>query len=282
MIAKFCLRWVSRYRRITLIAALIVLSGCSNQQLEPATHESLNSTLWTLTAAEYAASAKQAYHIAASNLDLALADSQWTAALEQRGDYSELPPAVLMDIDETVLDNSRYNARIVTQYGEYTQATFSLWCEEIAASAVPGAKEFVDYAVAKGVTVIYYSRRIESIRDCTTKNLQALGFSLPDQSHLLLNNNLPATKKAQRRTALASRFRILLLVGDDLDDFLEGSKTDSDARRALAIQHAERWGREWILLPNAMYGGWETSLYGFDYRLPREETLDIKLQNLNE
>lgn len=282
MIDKFPLGWVFGYRRATLIATLIVLSGCSNQQANPDTHESLNATLWTLTAAEYAASTTQAYRIAASNLDLALADSQWTAALEQQGDYSTLPPAVLMDIDETVLDNSRYNARIVTQHGEYTQETFTQWCKEIAATAVPGAKDFVDYATARGVTVIYYSRRIESIRECTTKNLQALGFSVPDQNHLLLNNNLPTTKKAQRRTELSSRFRILLLVGDDLDDFLEGSKTNPTARIALATQHAQRWGKEWIMLPNTMYGGWETSLYGFDYTLSREERLNLKLQELNE
>ena len=270
------------FQWITVVAAVTFLVACSNQQLRPDTHESLHATLWARTAAEYAASTRQAYHIAALNLDLALADSQWTAALEQRGDYRELPPAVLMDIDETVLDNSHYNTRIIRQYGEYSQETFTQWCRKIAATAIPGAKDFVDYAIDRGVAIIYYSRRIESLRDCTTENLETLGFSVESQNHLLLNNNLPATRKAQRRTEIASRYRILLLVGDDLDDFLPGSKTDPAARRALSSEYKGRWGKEWIMLPNSMYGGWETSLYGFDYGLPREERLELKLQQLDE
>jgi acid phosphatase len=187
-----------------------------------------------------------------------------------------------MDIDETVLDNSRYNARIIGQYGEYSQETFTKWCEESAASAIPGAKTFIDHAVARDVTVIYYSRRIEQLRDCTTRNLLALGFPLPDQKYLLLNDKQPATSKAHLRRELATRFRILLLVGDDLEDFVAGSKADPASRRDLADEYAERWGRQWIILPNPMYGTWETSLYGADYDLPRGQKLEFKTRHLLE
>jgi len=272
-----------KWLRAVLVTAVILLfAGCSSGPPRVDTHESLNATLWAYTAAEYAASTTQAYHIAGVNLDLALADSQWTAALEQQGDYSALPPAVLLDIDQTVLDNSHYNSDIIARYGGYSQKTFNEWCNEIAATAVPGAKYFVDHARERGVTIIYYSRRLETLRDCTTRNMEALGFSLPNQEHLLLNNGLPATEKAQLRTELASQFRILLLVGDDLDDFIAGSKTEAAARTALANQHADRWGREWIILPNPMHGGWEASLYGFDYPLPRDEQLHLKQRHLAE
>jgi 5'-nucleotidase (lipoprotein e(P4) family) len=269
-------------RAIVVAASILLLAACSSQQFKPDTHESLNATLWSQSAAEYAASTTQAYHVATTNLELALADSQWTAALEQRGGYSGLPPAVLMDIDETVLDNSPYNARIIRQYGEYSQDTFSEWCKEAAAPAIPGAKDFVDHALERGVTIIYYSRRLESLRDCTTRNLEVLAFPLPDQKYLLLNNGLPATKKAQLRIQLSSQYRILLLVGDDMEDFVADSKSDPAARRSLSGEHTERWGREWIILPNPMYGSWETSLYGFDYELPRDERLDLKRQHLEQ
>ena len=263
-----------------LALAGLLVAGCSSQPSGPATHESVNATLWNQTAAEYIANSTQAYRVAAGNLDLALADTQWTAALEQRTGYSGLPPAVVMDIDETVLDNSRYNARIVREYGEYTQETFTEWCEESAAPPIPGAKMFVDHAVARGVTVIYYSRRIEQLRDCTTRNLLALGFPLPDQRYLLLNDKQPATRKGHLRGELAKRFRILLLVGDDLEDFVAGSKADPASRRALANRYAERWGRQWIILPNPMYGTWETSLYGSDHGLPRGRKLEVKTRHL--
>ena len=268
--------------RHAVVASLLALSGCSLQQADTEAHESLNATLWVQSAAEYKASTTQAYRIAAANLDLALADTQWTAAIEQQGDYDELPPAILIDIDQTVLDNSRYNARIIKQYGEYTQETFSAWCEESSAPAVPGAKAFVEYARERGITIIYYSRRLENLRDCTTRNLEALGFPLPDQQYLLLNDEQPGTKKAYQRTEWSLRFRILLLIGDDLDDFVAGSKTDSAARRAIVTEHADRWGREWIILPNPMHGAWETSLYEHQYLMPRDRRLGIKPQHLEE
>jgi 5'-nucleotidase (lipoprotein e(P4) family) len=283
MIATALTLSVIRLQRATLAALLVLfLANCSSRPVQPGNHESLNATLWSLTSPEFAASTTQAYRVAADNLDLALADSHWTAALEQQGNYGSLPPAVLMDIDQTVLDNSRYNAQIITQYGEYSQETFSQWCEQTAATAIPGAKEFVDHAVESGVTVIYYSRRIEALRDCTTRNMEALGFALPEQKYLILNNKLPATTKAQLRTELSSQFRILLLVGDDLEDFVTGSRTDPVARRALFTRHADRWGRQWIILPNPMYGAWDTSLHRHDYGLSREERLDLKLEYLAE
>lgn len=274
---------VFRLHRAILVATVILqVAGCSSKQVRPDAHESLNASLWAQTAAEYAASTSQAYHVAVSSLDLALSDPQWTAALEQQDDYTGLPPLVLMDIDQTILDNSRYNARIVMQQGGHTLEKFTEWCEEAAAKAIPGAKEFVDYAVERGVTIIYYSKRRETMRDCTTRNLEAFGFPLPDQAHLLLHDDRLSTSKAKQRAGLASQFRILLLVGDDLDDFVAGSKADPAARRALASQHADRWGREWIILPNPMYGHWESSIYGFDYTLPRGERLQRKLLQLEQ
>ena len=78
----------------------------------------LNSILWIQTSPEYQMAATQSYYLAKRCLDKALEDSSWTAAVEQLADYSELPPAIIVDVDETVLDNSPYFARL-EQAGEY-------------------------------------------------------------------------------------------------------------------------------------------------------------------
>src|SRR6187401_1865157 len=100
-------------RRIAArLIALIVLAGCAShapasqtparpRSSTSAAHENLNAVLWVQTALEYEASALQAYRLAALQLDAALADPSWTAATEQKGDASKLPPAVILDIDET-------------------------------------------------------------------------------------------------------------------------------------------------------------------------------------
>ena len=264
------------------VMLLMLLHGCSSQQDRIATHESLNAALWTQTSAEYAANTLQAYQLAAANLDRALADPHWTAALEQQGDYAELPPAIMLDLDQTVLDTSSYNARIILEYGSHARQHFADWCRESVAPAIPGVKDFVDHAVVRGVAVIYISARREALRDCTSRNLRALGLPLPDQQHLLLNDGTPATSKTQQRDLTAEQYRLLLLVGDNLNDFVSGSKTDFDTRRALVDENARRWGREWIILPNPMYGNWEASLYDYDYSLPRDERLNRLLQQLEQ
>jgi acid phosphatase len=260
----------------------VLLSGCANRQVRVDTHEVLDAALWIQTSAEYAAATRQAYRAAASNLDLALADPQWNAVLEQAADYAGLPPAIMLDVDQTVLDTGSYNARIILELGSHAEENFAEWCQHYTAPAIQGVKDFLDYAVERGVTVFYFSARSESLRDCTTGNLQALGLPLPEQQRLLLNDGTASTSKEQMRATTASHYRVLLLVGDNLNDFVRGSKSDPATRRAVVNEYAGRWGREWIILPNPMYGNWESALYGFDYTLPREERLYRKLQQLNQ
>ena len=144
---------------------------------------------------------------------------------------------------------------------------------------VPGVLDFLQYAVDRGVAVFYYSARQESLRACTTRTLSALQLPLVNASRLLLNDG---RSKADYRAMIARDHRVLLLVGDNLEDFVEGSRGAPDARRELVTANSHHWGREWILFPNPIYGHWESSFYGFDYRLPREDQLHRKLQELRE
>jgi 5'-nucleotidase (lipoprotein e(P4) family) len=261
------------------IVMIPVLAGCSQPAVRVDSHEMLNATLWQQTSAEYVGTARQAYHMARINLDQALADTSWTAALEQTGDYAGLPPAIMLDVDETVLDNTPYEVRIITRLGQYSQESFADWCHQENAPLVPGAKKFLDYAVSRGVAVFYYSARRDNLRSCTTRNMRELDLPLPDDSRLLLNNGM---NKAEYRTRISGQYRILLLVGDNLEDFMDGSKSGPATRRDLARHYEDRWGQQWIVLPNPIYGHWESSCYNFDYRLPRDEQLRLKMQQLRE
>lgn len=258
---------MGRLPALALAAGL--LAGCApaGPPRDGDRHEMLNAVAWQRLAAEYEAVARQTWRLASRRLAEALADPSWSAALEQTGDVARLPPAVVLDIDETVLDNTPYEVRIIREHGAYSPATFAAWCEEAAAAAVPGVRVFLREAAARGVKVFFYTARREALRDCTRRNLEALQLPVaPDGANLLMAGG---GTKAQWRRRIARDHRILLLVGDNLEDFVAGSRQDPAARRALVRRHEERWGRRWIILPNPMYGHWESALYGFEHGLSR-------------
>ncbi len=254
---------------LPLVLAAGLLAGCTPVGLQrgDASHEMLNAVAWQRLGAEYEAVARQTYGLASRRLAEALADPRWSAALEQSGDTAGLAPAVVLDIDETVLDNTPYEVRIIREHGAFSPATFAAWCEEAAAAAVPGARAFLREAATRGVAVFFYTARREALRDCTRRNLEALGLPVaPDGANLLMADG---GAKDEWRRRIARQHRILLLMGDNLEDFVAGSRQDPAARRALVRRHGERWGRQWIILPNPMYGHWESALYDFDHDLPR-------------
>jgi 5'-nucleotidase (lipoprotein e(P4) family) len=262
---------------VTMLVICTVLFGCTKSEKESESHEMLNAALWRQSSAEYPAIARQTYRLAHINLDQALADPQWTAALEQTENATGLPPAIIADLDETILDDTSYEVRIIRWLGSYSPESFADWCRDVNAPAIPGAREFLDYAAAHGVAVFYYSARRESLRECTTRNLRYLQLPFPDETRLLLADG---KSKSDYRTEVASHYRVLLLLGDNLEDFVTGSRSDPSVRSELAKRYAQRWGREWIVLPNPMYGHWEAAPYGYNYQLPRTEQLRRKLRML--
>jgi acid phosphatase len=241
-------------------------------------HEMLNAVLWQATSADYKAIALQTYALAGRNLDTAIADPAWTAVLEQTEGFETLPPAIILDIDETVLDNSPYNVQVVSQLSEYSRKSFKDWCLKAEAPAVPGVQAFLADAVRKRVSVFYVSARTEDLRTCTIENLRRLGLPVADEQGSLFL--AVGESKGDERRRVAERHRILLLIGDNLDDFADGSRATPEQRSVLARRYAKQWGHTWIILPNPMYGHWEDAFHGFDYNLPRAGKLESKHQGL--
>jgi 5'-nucleotidase (lipoprotein e(P4) family) len=229
--------------------------------------EQLNATLWMQRAPEFRALARQVYRLAEEKIS---APSSGSAALEQQGIPNDvlarMPTAVVLDLDETVLDNTVYQARLLRDGASYSSKSWGEWVAAGEAEAIPGAREFIAAARRLGHAVFYISNR-----DCkappptaddpcpaktaTIRNLIALGIdSRPEPERMLLRNERPEWNvglKAHRRAFVAANYRIVALVGDDLGDFVNPRQFAGDRERL-----EPRFGESWFVLPNPVYGSW--------------------------
>lgn len=263
------------------LAAVTTLSAaCATT---PGVQPNLDATLWVQTAPEYAAVSRSVYLAAARDLPTLVSDSATSAALEQGGDFSGLPPAVILDVDETVLDNSPYQARLLITGQPYAGDTWAEWVDERSAAPVPGALEFAEAANRLGITLFYVTNRRNSQEAATRANLLALGFPVrEDLDVVLTRDERPewSRAKSSRRAVVASTHRVVILVGDDLNDFVDVDGLTVAEREAIAEEYGNYWGTRWRMLPNPTYGSWERALYDSDYGLTLSERTDRKAKNL--
>jgi 5'-nucleotidase (lipoprotein e(P4) family) len=249
-------------------------------------NEALNATLWTQTSVEYGAVARGMYSLAHLRLDQALTTPDWTASLEQfaTGRFSDLPPAVVLDADETVLDNSAYQARLIQDGEVFTRDNWDAWVQEADAGVVPGALDFTRYASSRGVRVIYMTNRSADQEAATRNNLIALGFPVSDDDDgVLTRGERPewrSSNKSPRRKYVAESYRILLLIGDNFGDFSDASRGSLSDRSRASENYTSWWGKKWIVLPNPQYGSWESALFGGDYSLSQSDRLEQKFNSL--
>jgi len=251
----------------------------------PAGLDNLNAVLWVQTAVEYRATSLQAYELARRAVDDALAEPGWSAALEQTDGFEGLPPAVILDIDETVLDNSFYEARLTLDGDVYAAESWDAWVMEEAATPIPGALDFTTSVADKGVTVFYVSNRRVHLEAATRANLRVHGFPLAeDVDTLLLRGEKPewdSSDKASRRREIAAAYRILLMVGDNMGDFVSAAQGSVAERRAFADAHREYWSKGWITLANPTYGSWLGAVLDNDFSIPVEQQVEMKKKALD-
>lgn len=262
-------------KRIILVLAAVSTFACTTTQPAPAPQQAtqpqaqcsdaiLGATIWFQSSAEYRAAAIGTYAAATRALDRALADPSWSAATEQTGNFANLPPAVILDLDETAIDNSPFEARVIRAGKTFDDTIWEQWVSEGAARAVPGAAEFLAYAASKGVTPFYVSNRDEDPEGPGTRlNIQKLGYPLSQsEDSVLLRGGKPEWKsdKSGRRAHVAQRYRVVLMFGDDLNDFANAREASQTEREAILQRTKNWWGERWFMLPNPMYGSWERAL----------------------
>lgn len=238
----------------------------------PATQKQANNEyqegaiLWTQTSGEARALAYQAFTLARIMLDRDL-------RVNRRSRTRRPAAAVVVDADETVLDNSRYQATLLKNRENYDARTWTEWVNRAEAEAIPGAVEFLRYAASRGVRVFYITNRKDVEREATAANLKKLGFPDVSDRTLLVRTDPKSSSKEARRLSVSAQFRIVLLMGDNLNDFAEvfdQSKTVAD-RLAAVERNKTQFGTRFIVLPNVMYGDWESAIYDYKFNLTEEE-----------
>lgn len=241
------------------------------------TNENLDATLYLQTAAEYEAIALQTFRTARDMAEEGLNDEDWNA-LDAAG--AGKPPAVIVDVDETVLDNSPYQARLILDDEQFGSESWGLWVEEAIAEPVPGAVEFAQWADANGITIFYVTNRTAKEEAATRRNLLAAGFPVNDDRDTVLTKGERegwGSDKTPRRDHVANDFRVLLLIGDDFGDFVARDWTGVESRYQMVESNGQRWGRQWLMLPNPTYGSWMNVLFEDE-----PESMDRRLEVLYE
>jgi len=233
----------------------------------------VGAILWTQSSGEYRALAYQSFVLARLRLDADLLGHRSTTHERSRKPRtSSLPPAVIVDADETVLDNSRFQAELVLRGLAYTAESWTAWCERAEAGAVPGAVDFLNYATTRGVTVFYITNRRLPEKSGTIKNLQRLGFPNVSEATVIVRSEGTTASKESRRKSVAAHYRIALLIGDNLNDFNDDFAGKSIVDRAAQVDHERaEFGSYFIVVPNPMYGDWENAVYENKSRLTDQE-----------
>ena len=263
--------------RITAIslpaAALAVMSltGCTTVKTE---EDKIDlGVQWVRSAAEYEALTLQTYGAATDDLQKFIADTSWSA-LPGQADAAELPLAIIADVDETLVSNVEFQVILVQPF---KNSVMNTWNDENTAKPIPGATEFVRLVQDAGVEVFFVTNRpcelISGIDDpcpqeaVTQQDLIEVGIEA-DSDTLMLADEEPGwdREKLSRREHIARTHRVIMLLGDDLGDFISCSRekvlhpctegATVASRRAATIELSRYWGEGWYVFPNPMHGSW--------------------------
>ena len=253
-----------------LIVLLSILS-CNQPDYKNDNDYKIQAQVWTQNSAEYRALCYQAFNAAKMNLD---------ALFFFEKEYDK-PLAIIADVDETVLDNSPYDGKLILNNTTYNRESWVEWGNLEIAKAIPGSLEFLIYASEKNVEIFYISNRYSEQLDATVNNLKKLGFPDAKESNVLLRGD--TRSKSERRKSVSDNYEVIMLIGDNLSDFNdEFEKKISQERTNYTDELSNDFGTRLIVLPNPNYGDWESNgIYeGMNYNnLQKDSTRKAKIKS---
>ncbi len=251
------------------IIGLILITSCTkvvhsqetNLAKEEISKQLGGAVLWYQQSAEMRMAYYQAYEYAKLILREKLENTR-----------NSKPPAVVLDIDETVLDNSPYESYLIDNGDTYSSSTWKKWTDQARASALPGALDFVNYAKSRGVEVFYISNRKVAALEPTLKNLRQENFPNALEKFVLLKEK--TSDKTNRRQKVNETHNVMVYIGDNLTDYSEDfANRNKDMGKDLVDKRLSELLSSFVMLPNPMYGEWEKAIYGNDFSISNDEKL---------
>ena len=259
-------------KHIALLVATTLVAACASAPATTGEAFTPWGLLWVENAAEYRALSLQAYGTATRDLERFIEDTSWSALPNQTG-ARDLPPAVILDVDETVVSNIDFQMNFEPPFSNKKHDDWNAAHDSIEIS---GVVDFVAAAREAGVTVFFVTNRpCEPAgqipctqRGTTIGDINEVGIEVGPEHVLLADERGWTSEKSTRRDYIAQTHRVIMLFGDDLGDFLtcvrktlhdpcDVSATAASRERAI-LEHRDLWGAGWYILPNPMYGSWTT------------------------
>ncbi|PDZ55712.1 5'-nucleotidase, lipoprotein e(P4) family [Bacillus cereus] len=228
----------------------VVKTEVKTEQVGSLAKQNAMATLWTQSSAEANALRLQAYNVAKERVDEAVKNGI-------------VHKAVVLDIDETVINNMDYMAWAVKNEKKFPDQ-WSEWIKSAQGEDIAGAVDFIKHAQANGVEVFLVSNRDKSEMEGTLENLKKIGLENIDREHIMLKDK--NSSKQERMDIVEINHNVLLYIGDNLADHSDDFYKKNVSERAEALKaHKDEFGTKYIVLPNSAYGDWEGALYGNDY-----------------
>ena len=240
---------------ISIFVSCFIIA-CKQEKIEKGSNSDylISSTLWIQRAEEYKANCFQAFNLAKIALDKNLENLE-----------NDKTPAIILDIDETVLDNSEFQARLIKNKAEYNDNIWAEWVNEMIAKPVSGAIEFLYYAKSRKVEILYITNRTEATKEATIINMARLGFPSIDttnfaETYKYFKFKTSGSGKESRRQEFLENYNVILYIGDNLADFEEQyEKQKREVNNPDISSIKDFFGTKYIVLPNPMYGDWESN-----------------------
>ncbi|MBE5254137.1 MAG: 5'-nucleotidase, lipoprotein e(P4) family [Enterobacterales bacterium endosymbiont of Blomia tropicalis] len=249
----------------------LLLTGCvqppQQQAQQLLSQQSVLAVNWFQQSAEYDALAWQAFNSA-------------RLAFDQAPSLTSKAKAVIVDLDETMLNNSAYSAWQAKEGQPFSSKTWSAWTQARQAKAVPGAVEFARYVNSHGGIMFYVSNRTQKDYAATVANMQQLGFTGVNEKTVRLNTE--TSNKQTRFDAIKGEgYNVVLYIGDNLNDFSgETWHQGNQQRREFVNLNHQRFGTQFIVLPNPLYGDWESGMTENYTKLTPQQQLSTRRSRL--
>lgn len=259
----------SKMRFFTAVFALFSLTFAANADARLQDQRTL-VVVWWQQSGEYKALAYQAYNAAKH------------AFMEAKAKPGARK-AVVVDLDETMLDNSAYSGYQIKEGKLFNPSDFTRWVNARKSEAVPGAVDFNNFVLENGGEIFYVSnRKDDGEKAATIDDMRRLGFKGVTPERLYLKKD--KSNKSPRFSEITARGNdIVLYVGDNLNDFGDATYKKSNAdRSAFVHENKDEFGKKFIMLPNPSYGGFEEGLADGFYRKSADEQLMIREKVINE